>query len=181
MAAALRAVKPNPALAPLAARFARFFYAVGDVAAATPWADLAIRSGSGAAVWPYRALLGRAGSGEFAKWEKQARLDPGRQERIAAIVSAFGIGSPEGFSDVAARTPPPEPEPDDLRAVDEAAARQHVGETTSRALAVLGRNGPARANPDTLHWTLAAIDRVNLHDEARALAFEAITATLVGR
>jgi hypothetical protein len=165
MATALRTVKPEPALA---ARFAACFYAVGDRKAATPWADLAKRSGSDIAVWPYRALLQPTGPGEFAAWEKRAKLNPGQLERIAAILSAFGIGAP----------PSSEPSQDDLQAIDKAAAQQHVGETTLRALVILGSGGPAGASPQTLHHVLAALDRVNLHDEARALAFEAIAAAI---
>jgi hypothetical protein len=164
MATALRTVKPEPALA----RFAAYFYAVGDRKAATPWADSAKRSGSDTAVWPYRALLQPPGPGELAAWEKRAKLDPAGRDRIAAILSAFGIGSP----------PSAEPGADDLQEIDKAAALQHVGETTLRALAILGSGGPAGASPQTLHHVLAALDRVNLHDEARALAFEAIAAVV---
>jgi hypothetical protein len=167
MAEPLRKVKPEPALA---ARFAAYFYAAGDPKAATPWADLAKRSGSDTAVWPYRALLQPTGSGEFAAWEKRAKLDPAGRDRIAAILSAFGIGSP----------PSSEPGQDDLQAIDKAAALQHVGETTLRALVILGSGGPAGASPQELHHVLAALDRVNLHNEARALAFEAIAPVIFG-
>jgi hypothetical protein len=167
MATALRTVKPEPALA---ARFAAYFYAVGDRKAPAPWADLAKRSGSDTAVWPYRALLQPTGSEELAAWEKRAKLDPASRERIATILSAFGIGP----------APSSEPGQDDLQAIDKAAALQHVGETTLRALVILGSGGPAGASPQTLHHVLAALDRVNLHDEARALAFEAIAAVIFG-
>ena len=175
MAVPLRTVKPEPVLAAFAARFAAYFYAAGDLKAATPWADLAARSGLDTAVWPYRALLKPPGSGELAKWEKRARLDPGRQERIVAILSAFGIGAPERSSEASG------PGQDDVQEINKAAAQQHVGETTLRALAILGRGGPAGASPQTLHHVLGALDRVNLHDEARALAFEAITAVVLVR
>jgi len=180
MAEPLRTVKPEPALAGLSARFAAYFYAVGDPKAATPWADLAKRSGMDAAVWPYRALLKPPGSGELAAWEKRARLDPGRLERIVAILSAFGITPPERFSEAVVQASS-EPGQDDLEEIDKAAAQQHVGETTLRALAILGVEGPAGASRQTLHHVLKALDQVNLHDEARALAFEAITATVSAR
>lgn len=175
MAEPLRTVKPDPVLAALAARFAAYFYAVGDLKAATPWADLAKRSGLYAAIWPYRALLRPPGSGELAEWEKRAQLDPGRLERIFAILSAFGIASPKRFSEATDQASF-EPSQDDVQEIDKAAAHQHVGETTLRALAIFGGGGPAGASSQTLHHVLEALDRVNLHDEARALAFEAITA-----
>jgi len=164
MAAPLRTVKPDSAS--FAGRFAAVFYAVGDTKAATPWADLSKRSGSDTA-WPYRALLKPPGSGELAAWEKKARLDPARQDRIIAILSAFD-----------AAPAPSETSQDDLREIDQAAVQQHVGETTLRALVLLGPGGPAGASPQVLHHVLKALDRVNLHDEARAIAWEAIAATI---
>src|SRR5579883_266702 len=44
LAVPLRAVKPGPGSASLSARFARLLYAVGDIDAARPWAELATRS-----------------------------------------------------------------------------------------------------------------------------------------
>jgi hypothetical protein len=167
MVVPLRTVRPDPALAALAARFAICFFAVGDVKAATPWADLAKRSGSDSAVWPYRALLKPPGPNELAEWEKRAHLDPAGRERIVAILSAFGIGSAE--------------DSDDMQEIDKAATQLHVGETTLRALVLLDGTGPAGASPRTLHHVLKSLDRVALHDEARALAFEAITAVVLAR
>jgi hypothetical protein len=169
MAEALQRVKPEAG--PLAARFAAYFYAVGDIKAATPWSDLAKRSGADIAVWPYRALLKPPSGAELAQWEKRAHLDPGRQERIAAILSAFDIGASNAS----------EPSRDGLRDLDKAATQQHVGETTLRALVILGSRGPAGASPQVLQHVLAALDRVNLHDEARAIACEGIAATLASQ
>ena len=163
---ALHGVKPGAG--PLAARFAAYYYAVGDVKAATPWSDLAKRSGADTAVWPYRALIKPPGEVELARWEKRANLDPVRQERVAAILSAFGVGT-VGASEAGHNG---------LREIDNAAAQQHVGETTLRALTILGAQGPAGATPQALHHVLAALDRVNLHDEARAIAWEALAAVL---
>ena len=169
MAVALRPVKPEPALA---ARFAAYFYAVGDFKAATPWADLAKRSGLESVLWPYRALLRPPGSGELAEWKKRVRLDPGQLERIVAVLSAFGVGSATDQASIASSQ-------GDLQELDNAAAHLHVGETTLRALAILGSGGPVGASPETLHHVLTALDRVSLHEEARTLAFEAITAIVL--
>jgi hypothetical protein len=106
---------------------------------------------------------------ELAQWEKRAHLDPARQERIAAILSAFDVGDAGGS----------EPNQDDLRELDKAATQLHVGETTLRALVILGAEGPAGVSPQALHHVLAALDRVSLHDEARAIAWEAVAAVLV--
>jgi len=167
MAEALHGVRP--VAGPLAARFAAYFYAVGDVKAAAPWSDLAKRSGADTGAWPYRALVKPPGAAELAQWGKRAHLDPARRERIAAILTAFGVweaGSPD-------------PAQEQLQAIDRAAAQQHVGETTLLALTILGSGGPAGASPQALRHVLAALDRVNLHDEARAIAWEAMAATLV--
>jgi hypothetical protein len=163
----LRKAKPEPGNA---AQFALCLYAVGDQKAAAPWAALAKRSD--VTIWPYRALAKPPAPGELAEWEKRAALDPGRRERMAAILSAFGIG-PEPSAESGS--------PADLKDLDDAATAQRSGETALRALAILGRGGPAGASPQTLHHVLKALDRVNLHDEARALAFEAMTATLLIR
>jgi hypothetical protein len=46
---------------------------------------------------------------------------------------------------------------------------------------ILGGGGPAGASPQSLHRVLESLDRVALHDEARALAFEAITAVVFAK
>jgi hypothetical protein len=166
----LRAVKPRPGLAPLSARFARLLYAAGDADAARPWAELAARSGQAGAVWPYRAVLGQAKPAEFEKWRKQPRTD--RTERALAVVSAFDGAPVIAAADRSSST--------EVAAMDEAANSQRVGETVLRALALLGSDGPARTDPDTLGRVLMDLDRVNLHDEARALAFEALAGATSG-
>jgi tetratricopeptide (TPR) repeat protein len=167
LAEALRGLRPDGALA---GRYAAYFYAVGDIKAAASLADRAKRADT--AIWPYRALVKPPAAGELAEWEKRAALDPGRRARMAAILSAFGIGAePAGEG----------ADEGDLRELDAAATAQRAGETTLRALAILGRGGPAAASPQALHHVLKALDRVAQHDEARALAFEAMAATLKGQ
>lgn len=171
----LRTVRPSADLAPLSVRFARLFYAIGDGATARGWADLAVRSGQGAALWPYRAILGQAKTGESEKWLKHVRLAAGRQERVLAIVAAFGAVPSDGVLQAADR-----PASVDPTAMNEAATSQRVGETTLRALALLGPEGPGRTDPEALRQALADLDRVNLRNEAHALAFEALAAALPG-
>ena len=169
-ASSLHALKPGSAPAPLSARVARLFFAVGDWAAARSWAEVAARSGQGGALWPYRAVLGQAKAGEFERWRKRGRTEA--TERIMAVVSAFGDASLMRAADRS--------DSDDVAAMDAAANSQRVGETVLRALALLGSEGPTRANPETLARVLADLDRVNQHEAARALAFEALTAAELG-
>ena len=168
LAVPLRALRPSPALGPLSARFARLFYTVGDTASARPWAELAARSGQGGAVWPYRAVLRETNPGE--KWRSHARVK--ETDRVMAVASAFG-GAP--VVTAADRSPSA-----DIAAMDEAANSQRVGETVLRALALLGPTGPGQTDAEALGRILTDLDRVNLHDEARALAFEALAAPLSG-
>jgi len=97
-----------------------------------------------------------------------------RQERPNPhILAAFGVTRPP--TGPVAGDDQPEPAFGDLLAIDKAAKSRHVGETTLRALALLGRAAGAR-HPLALRRALADLDTVLLHAEARALAFEAITA-----
>jgi hypothetical protein len=164
MAVPIRALKP--ASGAQAARIAMLLFAAGDTAAAAQWAKLA-----GVELWPYRVLMKQAEPRDFAKWAKQSHLDARRFGRMTAILSAFGAARPAENS---------APETPDLKALDQAARALRVGETALRALIVLGSDGPANADSETLHHVLAALDHATMHEEARALAFEAMTATFLG-
>jgi len=177
MAQPLRDLQPVTELGPLAARFAILFYTLGDIDAATPWAELADQSGGGAALWPYRVLLKEADATGIGDWEQQANLEPALKARLFTILAAFGIVKPPRTP--AAGEDQPEPAFQDLLAIDRAAKAAHVGETTLRALTLLGRTGPARCHPLALRRALADLDAVHMHSEAHALAFEAITAILM--
>jgi hypothetical protein len=180
LVAPLREIAANPELGSLAPRFARLFYAIGDVEAATPWAQLADQSGVGAALWPYRVLLKQADPTGIAEWEQQARLDPAKLARVLMILSAFDITVPPGRGARIQGDDLPEPILSDLLAMDQAAKDLKTGETTLRVIAILGRNGPARMHPLALRRALADLDGVHLHGESHALAFEAMTAVLLG-
>jgi hypothetical protein len=177
----LRNLQPVAEMAQFANRLAILFYTLGDVEAATPWAELAEQSGSGAALWPYRMLLKQADPTGIAEWSQQAALSPARRGRIMTILSAFGVIAPPPPTTAVAGDDQPEPSFSEILAMDEAATNFRVGETVLRAVAVLGRAGPAHAHPLALRRALADLDAARLHDEAHALAFEAITATLRGR
>ena len=178
MVAPLRTFQPVPELGMAAQRFAVLFYTIGDIDAATPWAELADANGGTALLWPYRVLIKQADISGIGDWEQASGLDAAHTARVLTILSAFGITKPPGGSTHVAGDDRPEAPFGDLLGMDQSARDLHVGETVLRALAVLGREGPARAHPLTLRRALADIDQVSLHNEARALAFEAITAAM---
>jgi hypothetical protein len=178
MVSPLRAFEPVPELGPVAARMAILFYTLGDVEAATPWAELADSNGGGALLWPYRILLKQAEPGGIGDWEQAAGLDPAYQGRILTILAAFGAAKPPRGSARVAGDDRAEAPFADLLGIDKSAKDLHVGETVLRALNLLGRGGPATIHPLALRRVLADLDQVSLHSEAHALAFEAITAAL---
>lgn len=180
MAAPLRDLQASPDNAGVAARVAMALYGLGDVDAATPWAELAQQTGTGAALWPYRAILGQTDAVGIADWEQQSQLDPPHLARIQTILSALGVTNAPPGTQIVAGEDRPDPRIGDLIAMDRAAKQGRAGETVLRALAILGQGGPALAHPLALKRALADLDLVHLHDEAHALAFEAITATLLG-
>ncbi len=178
MVSPLRKFEPVPELAPVAARMAILFYTLGDLDAAAPWGELADSTGGGAVLWPYRVLIKQAEPGAVGDWEQASGLDPVYRARILTILSAFGAARPPGGSARVAGDDRPEAAFGDLLAIDKSAKDLHVGETVLRALAILGRGGPANLHPLALRRVLADLDQVSLHSEAHALAFEAITAAL---
>jgi hypothetical protein len=178
MVAPLRKFETVPELGNVAPRMAILFYTLGDVDAATPWAELAESSGGGALLWPYRVLLKQADPSGVGDWEQAAGIDAAYRARIVTILSAFGITAPPRPLARVAGDDRPEPPLPDLLAMDKAAKDLHVGETVLRAIGVLGRGGPAIVHPLALRRVLADLDQVALHSEAHALAFEAITAAL---
>jgi len=180
MASPLRNLQPVSELGAMAPRFALIFYTIGDVDAASPWADLADQAGTAAPIWPFRVLLGEADKMGIAAWEQQDELDPARRARILTILSAFDVTAPPPASTRIEGDDQAEPSFTDLLAMDQAAKDLHVGETVLRALALLGSEGPAYAHPLALRRALADLDAVHMHAEAHALAFEAIAATLRG-
>ena len=178
MVAPLRGFEPVPELAGVAHRFAALFYTIGDLDAAAPWVELADSAGNPAPLWPYRVLIKQADIAGMADWERSSGLDAPHIARIRLILAVFGFGKPPSAATRIAWDDQPETPLPQLLAMDQSAKDLHVGETALRALAVLGGNGPARAHPLALRRVLADLEQVSLHNEARALAFEAITATL---
>jgi hypothetical protein len=178
MVAPLRDFQPVPELGPSAQRFAILFYTLGDIEAATPWVELAEANGAAPLLWPYRVLIKQADPSGIGEWQQASGLDAAHTARIMTILSAFGITRPPSGTTRVTGDDYPEASIADLTGMDQSARDLHVGETVLRALAVLGREGPARAHPLSLRRVLADLEQVSMHSEAHALAFEAITATL---
>jgi hypothetical protein len=178
MASPLHAFQPVPELGTVAQRFAILFYTIGDIEAATPWAELADADGKPALLWPYRVLIKQADMTGIGDWEEASGLDAPHLARVLMILSAFGITKPPAGTTRIAGDDRPEAPFAELLGMDQSAKDLHVGETVLRALTVLGREGPAQAHPLTLRRVLADLEQVSLHNEARALAFEAITAAI---
>jgi hypothetical protein len=178
MVTPLRKFEPVPELGNVAARMAALFYTLGDIEAATPWAELADSAGGGVFLWPYRVLLKQTDPSGIADWEQAAGLDPAYQARVETILSAFGAAKPPRPLARVAGDDRAEAPFADLLNMDKSAKDLHAGETVLRALRILGRGGPATIHPLALRRVLADLDQVSLHSEAHALAFEAITAAL---
>jgi hypothetical protein len=178
MVAPLLDFQPVPELGPSAQRFAILFYTLGDIEAAAPWVELADANGSAPLLWPYRVLLKQVDPSGIGEWQQASGLDAPHRARIMTILSAFGITRPPSGTTRVTGDDYPEASIADLTGMDQSARDLHVGETVLRALAVLGREGPARAHPLSLRRVLADLEQVSMHNEAHALAFEAITATL---
>ena len=178
MVAPLRSFQPVAELGAVAPRMAILFYTIGDNDAAAPWAELADSSGNGALLWPYRVLLKQADAGGITDWQQKAGIDAPHFSRVLTILSAFGVVRPPSHNTEIAGDDRPEPAFPELLAMDKAASNRRVGEVVLHVLGLLGRSGPAMAHPLALRRALADLDQVSLHGEARALAFEAITAAL---
>jgi len=178
MVGPLRNFQAVAELGAVAPRMAILYYTVGDIEAAAPWAELAETSGNGALLWPYKALLKQADAGGISDWQQKAGIDEAHFSRVLTILSAFNVVRPPSGNAQTAGDDRPEPPFPDLLAMDKAAAGRRAGETVLYALALLGRGGPAQAHPLALRRVLADLDQTSLHNEARQLAFEAITAAL---
>src|SRR5262249_615690 len=142
--------------------------------------DLARANGSDAVLWPFRVLVKETNAIGIGEWQEKSGLSPQQAGRIQIVLSAFGVMRPPVRTQPVIGLDVPEAALGDVFAIDDSAKSLRVGETTLRALILLGRGGPALANPLTLRRALMDVDGVFLHDEARALAFEAIASAMLG-
>jgi hypothetical protein len=180
----LRALTPAPDLARYAPAFARALFLTGEIDAARRWVALARANAADpgvAATLPGLALLAALTGESEPAWSRAAR-------RFAESPTA----SPEGARLAAvARLLPADPgaalpqaaapaggffDPGLGLALRNAAAARRTGETVLFALIALGDRGPGLSDPGALSEALAALSRIGLEADARALAIEAAIA-----
>lgn len=188
-------IPTNPDLAWFAGTAGRALYAAGQFEAASGWLALGREDAilnpqaatAVAALWPYSRLAGDMAmttDGSLAAWSAmfgmsgdavQAR----RQTLLRASFQALGEQDPMPWNTIAAEADVPArplPAAALLYALQEASESQRVGETVLLALVVLGTAGPADSHVLALSSAIAALSRVGLEKEARALAIEAALA-----
>jgi hypothetical protein len=152
-------------------------------------------------LWPYSRLAGGAAfttEGNLAAWRamregldegagaKGAGDEGGRgdalgqaQTLLRAEFQALGERDPLSWSLIAAQGQPASqllPDAALLYALDEASESRRLGETVLLSLIVLGEHGPGASHTFALSAVLAALGRIGLEAEARALAIEAALA-----
>ncbi len=188
-------VAVTPELSWFATTAGRALYAAGRYEQASAWFMLGRQEGlinpqaSTAAVslWPYSRLAGGAAlttDGNLATW-RAAREGVGddimgrRQTLLRAAFQALGERDPLPWSLIAADGEPVgrrAPNAALIYALEEASESRRLGETVLLSLIVLGEAGPGGSHAVALSTVLAALSRVGLEKEARALAIEAALA-----
>jgi hypothetical protein len=188
-------VPASPDLAWFAGAAGHALYATGQYEAASSWLALGRQEAilnpqaatAVAALWPYSRLAGDVAlttDGSLAAWSAmlgtsgdaaQAR----RQSLLRAAFQALGEQDPLPWNTIAAAADvPARPLPSAalLYALQEASESQRLGETVLLSLVVLGAGGPADSHVLALSSAIAALRRVGLEQEARALAIESALA-----
>jgi len=188
-------VPPSPELSWFAGTAGRALYATGKFEAANGWLALGRQEAflnpqaatAVAALWPYSRLAGDVAlttDGSLAAWSSMrggvADADQARRQTLLrAAFQALGEQDSLPWNTIAtAAEAPPRPLPAAalFYALLDASESQRVGETVLLTLVVLGTAGPAESHVMALSWTIAALNRIGLEHEARALAIEAALA-----
>ncbi|MHA1600485.1 MAG: hypothetical protein ACTSW2_06640 [Alphaproteobacteria bacterium] len=191
----LMEIPVNPELAWFAGTAGRALYAAGRFEAASSWlalgrqeAILNPRAATAVAVlWPYSRLAGDAAlttDGSLAAWSAMSgttgdAAQARRQSLLRAAFQALGEQDPLSWNTIAAAADVPArplPAAALLYALQDASESQRIGETVLLAIVVLGTSGPADSHVMALSSAIAALNRVGLEQEARALAIEAALA-----
>jgi hypothetical protein len=198
-----QAIAPGIGLSAGAATAARVLIANGDVKGAMGWYRVLRSAASNRdanattdliGLWPLMQMA--AGSSQFpwsqdildVWWQAQA-VHPGpvryaRGLRVFSIFEALGQRVPAAYwSNLAAM----ENLPDDRTVSDvktvsstnllrlrDAARRGQTGETVMLALICLGEDGPAKVDPAVLDEVMRSLNSVDMAQEARSLALEAM-------
>jgi hypothetical protein len=198
----IAAVEPAPELAWFAEDAARVLYAVGNFPRAEEWRALAARGPEGASVeailWPFAAFaaapvgnaaaVADAGTSAFVVSQAKPFDSAGFRNWLASLsepdragkgaialtlLDSLGVSAPPEiwapFLDTAATAGRSSPL---LGPLARAAEGGRVGETVLLGLTALGSGDPARWSPETVAAVDAALLRVKLGPDARALAIE---------
>ncbi|RMD63880.1 MAG: hypothetical protein D6826_03820 [Alphaproteobacteria bacterium] len=188
-------IAPVPQLAWFAATAGRALYAAGQYERAGAWLMLGRQeaivnpqaTAAVTALWPYARLAGSGGSAANADltawWAMRAGMGRPAATRVQALLratfQALGESDPLRWSVIAANGEPvaqAAPGAAFIYALREASDARRRGETVLLSLVVMGRDGPGASHILALETTLAALVRIGLVDEARALAIEAALA-----
>jgi hypothetical protein len=175
---------PAPALAWFATLAARALYAAQMPRQASPWVGLA-PADRAAALWPLARLAGQDDrpptAALLAEWKRaQGAGDVRRDTVVLSLFAAVGETLPGEawlpLFDGPALVTAPVPRPALWQGLRVATENLRLGETVLMALASLGEESLAQADPTTLYRVAAALRAVGLNADARALAEEAAIA-----
>ena len=188
-------VPPSPELSWFTGTAGRALYATGRFESANGWLALGRQEAflnpaaatAVAALWPYSRLAGDVAlttDGSLAGWSSMhgGTADADQSRRQTLLRAAFqALGEQDSLpwntiATAAEATPRPLPAAALFYALQDASESQRVGETVLLTLVVLGTAGPAESHVMALSWSIAALNRIGLEHEARALAIEAALA-----
>lgn len=190
----LTRVSPSADLAWFAAEAIRVFLTTGRLEGARDW--FSVLNGAAEhdhklaaeleALMPVARLSGYDGAGDWTleqlpAWWQTVKTTEGARDKAAILAvtfNALGDFVPDQMWAELTQGPSHHallaPHPSLWFLLDGAAMRARVGETVLLSLVILGDGGPARADPIVLHRVLKALVNIGLHDEARAMALEAV-------
>jgi len=190
----LTRVSPSADLAWFASEAIRVFLTTGRLDGARDW--FSVLNGAAEhdsklaaeleALMPVARLSGYDGAGDWTleqlpAWWQTVKATEGARDKAAILAVTFNaLGDLVPDQMWAELTQGPShhallaPHPSLWFLLDGAAMRARVGETVLLSLVILGDGGPARADPIVLHRVLKALVNIGLHDEARAMALEAV-------
>lgn len=192
----LTRVEPTSDLAWFAPEAVRAFLISGRAQGAQPWFDLLVSAAENDAdmaraleqVMPIARLSGFAGADvwtmdRLADWwasVKDTTDARAKAAMLAVTLDALGEYVPESMwvdlIDGPSHQSILAPHPSAWFLLNSASSQARMGETVLLSLVILGDGGSARAEPLVNHRVLKALRNIGLHDEARAMALEAIVA-----
>jgi hypothetical protein len=197
LAPALDGFPPGPENLAVAAEAGAALFALGRATEGTAWYGATERAAPNnpeaarawVVLWPLAQLATKPGSWDpsmVARWRAaqgpagEVDSERARAMLVFALFEALGqpvpaenwVGLVRGAGTGEAATIP---DPAALYALDHVSRAGRRGEAVALSLIVIGSRGPAAANPLALSTALAALSRVGLEADARAIAVEAAT------